>query len=102
MIDSAVPAVPALVPGVAAVHDPRPPLSRALTGIAPVLGDVAYDPDSGIMIATSSEVVTASAAITTSGSAPSPETARAVADTLLSRHPEAARVSVQVRRIALG
>lgn len=88
------------LPGVLAVHDPRPPLTRAMSAAASALRIDAAPPVDGIHLTNDDTGVTASAAVSVRASSRAPEVARAVADELLARHPEAARIAVEVRRIA--
>ncbi|MET3468535.1 hypothetical protein ACI2K6_06785 [Microbacterium sp. NPDC006705] len=88
------------VPGVSAVHDPRPPLTRVLGAAATALRREAAAPTNDILVSADGEVVTAAAAISVAASARTPEVARAVADELRVQYPTVDRITVQVRRIA--
>lgn len=88
------------VPGVLAVHDPRPPLARALTAAAGTLRIDTAPPVDGAHVVAGPDGPAASAAISVHATARVPEVARAVADELLAQHPDADRITVEVRRIA--
>ncbi|MDD7928735.1 hypothetical protein [Microbacterium thalli] len=88
------------IPGVRAVHDPRPPLTRALGAASSALRIDTVPPVDGVFVSTDADGMTAAAAVTVSVTARTPDVARAVADTLRVQHPGADRITVQVRRIA--
>lgn len=106
MIDSAsvvgplAPRPLAEVAGVSAVHDPRPPLARALGAATTALRQDTAPTSDGVFVSADGDVVTAAAAISVARAARTPEVARAVADELRAQHPTADRITVQVRRIA--
>lgn len=88
------------VAGVTAVHDPRPPLTRALGAASTALRLDTTPPTDGIFVSADGDVVTAAAAVSVSVAARTPEVARAVADEVRAQHPSVDRITVQVRRIA--
>ncbi|MGZ0068252.1 hypothetical protein [Microbacterium sp. Yaish 1] len=100
VVDPSAPRPLVEVPGVSAVHDPRPPLTRALGAAASALRLESAAPADGILVSADGGVTTAVAAISVAVSARTPEVARAVADELRAQHPTADRITVQVRRIA--
>lgn len=100
VVDPSAPRPLVEVPGVSAVHDPRPPLTRVLGAAATALHREAAEPTNGTLVSAHGEVVTAAAAISVAASARTPEVARAVADELCAQHPTVDRITVQVRRIA--
>lgn len=87
------------LPGVTAVHDPRPPLARVLEAAAEAIRSERPVQD-GVFVSTDAAGIAVTAAISTVMTARTPDVARAVADTMIGRHPEADRITVQVRRIA--
>lgn len=95
--DAAAPDITA-VPGVVAVHDPRPLIARAVRAGADAIGS--REPVAEVIV--SDAGATLATAISVSSRTAAPDVARTVADLLLTTNPAAERVSVQVRRIALG
>ncbi|MFS0713943.1 hypothetical protein ABC195_08655 [Microbacterium sp. 2P01SA-2] len=100
LVDPSAPRPIAAITGVSAVHDPRPPLTRALGAAASALHLDSAAPADGVIVSAGADGTTAAAAISVAASARTPEVARAVADELRAQHPTADRITVQVRRIA--
>ncbi len=100
VVDSSAPRSLAELPGVTAVHDPRPPLTRALGAASAALRIDTVPPSDGVFVSSDAAGMTAAAAVSVSAAASTPDVARAVADQMRAQHPEADRITVQVRRIA--
>ncbi|WP_256728898.1 hypothetical protein [Microbacterium oleivorans] len=100
VVDSSAPRPLAELPGVAAVHDPRPPLSRVLGAASAALRIDTMPPSDGVFVSSDTTGTTAAAAVSVGVAARTPDVARAVADQIRAQHPEADRITVQVRRIA--
>lgn len=98
-LDDSAPRTLIELPGVTAVHDPRPPLARVMDAAAGVIRIERPRAD-GVLVSTDATGTTVTTAISTVMTARTPEVARAVADAVIGMHPEADRITVQVRRIA--
>lgn len=100
LVDPSAPRLIAEIPGVSAVHDPRPPLTRAFGAAASALRLDSAAPADGVIVSTGADGTTATTAVTVAIAARTPEVARAIADELCAQHPTVDRITVQVRRIA--